>query len=221
MFFSGAGLPAWVWDNVRTDLPNPGTIAPRPGTGATVSHYAQAALEAAPSGPLTLVAHSSGGLVATELAAIAPARVVGLLAIAAIISVPSRSFTRSLPFPQRLVLPVVLRLIGTKPPETAIRGSLGAGVSKEVIERLIQDFTPEPRPYFTTPSRGGTAPVRGYLDTRDDKEVPSALQAIYATRLDPTVRYSLPTGHLPMLTEPSALAENITAFHDLVDTSSN
>lgn len=86
------------------------------------SDYPQAPLEAAPSGLLTLVAHSSGGLVATELAAMATHRMAGVLAIAAIIPLPGRSFTSSLPFPQRLVLPVVLRLIGTKPPETDIRG---------------------------------------------------------------------------------------------------
>jgi len=142
IFFSGAGLPVWVWDDVRADLAHRGTVAPRPSTGSTVADYAQAALDAAPGGPLTVVAHSSGGLVATDLAAMAPRRVVAVLAIAAVIPLPHRSFTASLPFPQRLVLPVVLRLLGTRPPEAAIRASLGNGVSKNVVERLLQDFTP-------------------------------------------------------------------------------
>ncbi len=221
IFFSGAGLPTWVWDDVRAELADPGTVAPRPSAGSTVSDYAQVALDAAPNGPLTLVAHSSGGLVATELAALAHHRVIGVLAIAAVIPLPNRSFTASLPFPQRLVLPVLLRLIGTKPPEAVIRGSLATGVSENVVERLVQDFTPEPRPYFTTPSRAGVAHVCGYLNTAGDTEVPPPLQVVYAARLNPTARYTLATGHLPMLTEPRALAEAIAAFHDLVDTPSN
>jgi len=147
----------------------------------------------------------------------APRRVVAVLAIAAVIPLPHRSFTASLPFPQRLVLPVVLRLLGTRPPEAAIRASLGNGVTKNVVERLLQDFTPEPREYFTSRSRAGIAPARGYASTTDDTEVSPALQATYADRLRPTARYTLGAGHYPMLTEPRAVAEIVTAFHDLVD----
>lgn len=217
IFFSGAGLPTWIWDDVRAELADPGIVAPRPSTTSTVSDYAQAALDAAPSGPLTLVAHSSGGLVATELAAMAPHRVVAVLAIAAVIPLPNRSFTASLPFPQRLVLPMLLRLMGTRPPGATIRASVAVSVSENVVERLVQDFTPEPRQYFTTPSRGGIAPVRGYLTTTDDAELPPTLQSRYASLLDPTARYTLATGHHPMLTEPRAVAEAIAAFRDLVD----
>lgn len=217
IFFSGAGLPTWVWDDLRAELADPGTVAPRPSTGSTVTDYAQTALDDAPSGPLTLIAHSSGGLVANELAAMAPHRVVAVLAIAAVIPLPNRSFTASLPFPQRLVLPVLLRLMGTRPPEAAIRSSLGAGVSESVVDRLVQDFTPEPRQYFTTPSRGGIAPVRGYLTTTADTELSPTLQSRYSARFNPTARYTLATGHHPMLTEPRAVAEAVSAFHDLVD----
>lgn len=154
---------------------------------------------------------------AAELTAQAPQRVRAVLAVAAVIPLPGRSFTASLPFPQRLVLPVVLRLIGTRPPKASVRRSLATGLEGSAIDRLVQDFIAEPRQYFTTAARGGAAPIRGYVTTADDNELPLLLQEKYADRLTPTVRYALPGGHLPMLTEPATLAEVIASFQALAE----
>lgn len=219
LFLSGAGLPGWIWDDTRAALPEAGDVAPRPfAPDADVDAYARQALEAAHDGPLTIVAHSAGGVIAAQLAMLAPGRVVGVLAVTAVIPKAGHSFVSSMPYPNRLLLPTILRLAGTRPPDTTIRTSLAAGVDTATTDRLINDFTPESRAYFTScVSAELTAPVRGYVTTSDDAELPIALQHRYATRLRPTFTRTLTSGHLPMLTHPNQLAETITDFHNDID----
>ena len=214
MFISGAGLPAWVWDRTRERLGLGSTVAPRPTTAAgDVTDHAHAALAAAPSGPLAVVAHSAGGVVASEVLRLAPHRVQAYLAVSAVVPAAGRSFVSSLPFPGRLVLPLVLRLAGTRPPEKALRESLAAGVDPALTQRLIEDFVPESRAYFTS-RVGPTSAVGacGYLVTIDDRELPRSVQEGYARRLGCGVTGELPGGHLPMLHSPDALADRIAAF---------
>ncbi|MGL5809920.1 MAG: alpha/beta fold hydrolase [Nocardioides sp.] len=216
LFISGAGLPAWVWDQVRDRLAPTSAVAPRPGTDqATVTDYAQAALEAAPAEDFILVVHSAGGIVASEVARLAPDRVAGLLAVSAVVPGPDDSFVSCLPFPKRLILPLVLRLAGTRPPESAIRKSLADGLDESTTARLIADLDPEPRSFFTTCTTSGLAATSmptGYVVTTDDRELPTGLQRRYADRLTPSFRTRIPCGHLPMLAAPDALAAAITQF---------
>ncbi len=215
LFLSGAGLPDWIWDATRAALPEEGVVASRPAArDADVSAYARSALDCAPEGQLTLVAHSAGGVIATEICALAPERVRGVLAVAAVIPKNGHSFTSSMPFPNRIILPVILKFAGTRPPESAIRNTLAAGVDEASLGRLIEDFSPETRTYFTSRvSSELTVPVRGYLRTTDDQELPAALQRVYAARLQPTFTRALSGGHLPMLTQPNQLAAVIAEFH--------
>ena len=214
LLISGAGLPAWIWDPVRERLEEPSTVAPRPRDGS-VTDYARAALEAVPEHDVTLVAHSAGGVVASEIARLAPARVAGILAIAAVIPAPRGSFVSSSPFPNRLILPLVLRVAGTRPPAKAIRSGLGTGLDDATVERLIADFEPEPRGYFTGRTDSGalcTRQHRGYVVTTEDRELPPAAQRRYAERLSPSFRAEVPGGHLAMLSHPDAVAAAIEEF---------
>ncbi|MDO5753957.1 alpha/beta fold hydrolase [Arthrobacter sp.] len=219
LFLSGAGLPEWIWDATRAALSETSVIAPRPARkDADVSGYAEAALEAAPAGPLTLVAHSAGGVIAAEVTTLAPERIHGVLGVTAVIPTAGRSFASSMPFPTRLLLPMILKLAGTRPPESSIRKSLAAGVDQIRVDRLIHDFTPETRAYFTSAlSTEIVAPVRGYVTSNDDAELPIALQKRYAAKLQPTFFRSLTGGHLPMLRDPHQLARAIRNFQKVVD----
>lgn len=88
-------------------------------------------------------------------------------------------------------------------------------MNEEVADRLIQDFTPEPHSYFTSSAASElVAPVRGYLTSDDDLELPVALQSRYSAKLRPTFVRSLTGGHLPMLRQPNQLAAAITAFQN-------
>ena len=223
LFLSGAGLPTWIWDQVRQDLPLASVVAARPSTrAASVTDHAQAALACAPDGDdLVLVAHSAGGVVASELTALAPARVSAVLAVCAVVPAAGGSFTSSLPFPQRILLPLVMRVAGTRPPESAVRKGLAAGLDEDTVQRLLRDVSSEDRAYFTSRVRAGQpVPVRGYVSTSEDAELSPALQQRYAERLSATFRRQLPGGHLPMLLHPRDLAGAITDFlheHDLAD----
>src|SRR5688500_15334014 len=139
LFLSGAGLPAWIWDDVRAALPT-STVAAYPSTGS-LRDYATKVLDEAPE-RFTIVAHSIGGVIAGQLVAQAPDRVDGLLAVAASIPRAGQSFLTALPFPQKLIVRAVIRLAGTKPPEKAIRAGLAAGLEGSLVDRIVGEFSP-------------------------------------------------------------------------------
>jgi pimeloyl-ACP methyl ester carboxylesterase len=219
LFLSGAGLPAWIWDEVRSGITAPSAVAPRPATGSgTVADHARAALDAAPEGSFGVVAHSAGGVVATELARIAAGRVAAVLGVAAVIPASGASFASSLPFPNKVVLPLILRVAGTRPPESAIRKGLAAGLDEETVQRLVADLDPEPLKYFTTRTTGHEAmhavPLKKYVVTTDDAELTAGMQRDYAARLGASGVTEIASAHLPMITNS---AEVIAAAQDLAE----
>lgn len=219
LFLSGAGLPEWIWDDVREQLADSfeTRVAPRLiGADATLREQADAAiaaLAAMDADAVTLVAHSAGGVVGAEVARLSANRVAGLLAVSAVVPPAGGSFLSAMPVPNRWILSAAMRVAGTRPPDAAIRGSLAAGVDPDVVDRLIADFTPEPQRYYrdrigATSWRGR----RGYVFTGSDRELPLPLQRRFAARLGTSWTRELATGHLPMLEHPVALAETIAAF---------
>lgn len=214
LFLGGAGLPAWIWDGVRAELPADsvvGTYPKRPD--AHLEHYAAAVLEQAPEGGFTIVAHSIGGVVATQLAATAPDRVAGILGITASFPAPGTSFLAALPAPQRILMRLILRVAGTRPPEKAIRSGLCAGLDEATTTRIVTEFAPESSHLYrdTVPPR--TLPGHtGYVITTADTQLPVPLQRTHATELSARFRREIPTGHLPMLQAPAELATTIKEF---------
>ncbi|MEV0246929.1 alpha/beta hydrolase [Nocardia sp. NPDC050712] len=211
LFLSGAGLPAWIWDDVRSALSAESVVAAYPKqAGASLRDYAEAALAQAPQGRFTVVAHSIGGVVAAELVAIAPDRVAAVLGVAASVPAPGTSFLGALPFPQRYVVGLIMRLAGTRPPAKAIRAGVGFGVEEVALQRLIDDFAPESQRLYRDPVSQRVFPARtGYVVTTEDREFPPALQRGYAAELGSAPARELATGHLPMLQEPARLARLI------------
>ena len=219
LFLSGAGLPPWIWDAVRARLGETcetceTQVAPRPRDATALRDYAEAAVGCLTADRVTVVAHSAGGVVGAEVLRLAPERVTGLLAVGAIVPKPRGSFVTSLPVPNRWILSAVMRVAGTRPPESAIRGTLANGVDEPTVERLIADFTPEPQSFYRDRigHDSGWSGPRGYLVATGDRELPPHLQHRYADRLGATWRRELPTGHLPMLTDPDGLTDVITGF---------
>ncbi|MEV6281554.1 alpha/beta hydrolase [Kribbella sp. NPDC051770] len=214
LLVSGAGLASWIWDDVRKELDRPTVVAERPQhEGATLRQYAEAALASAPWERFAVVAHSSGGAVAAEMMAVAPERVSALLAVSAVVPKAGGSFVSSMPFPQRAVLGVAMRLAGTRPPDSAIRRGVAGRVDEKTADRIVADFTAESlNLYRDKPRNTGFPAHRGYLTTKQDAELPVGLQHRFAANLGTAWNESLETGHLPMLEAPEALARQIERF---------
>lgn len=220
LFVSGAGLPAWIWDEVRAALPDgvQSAVARRPdGAQARLADYADAAAQA-PWPTFVVVAHSSGGVVAAELLSRHPRRVTGILGVSAVVPRANRSFVSTMPIPARLVLGLVLRLAGTRPPAKAVRAGLASGVPQDIADRIVTDFSPESlRLYLDTTSTRELPPTRAYVLTTEDRELTTSVQRRSADELSATWTEELPTGHLPMLEDPTRLNQVVQRLLATVD----
>lgn len=133
------------------------------------------------------------------------------------------SFVSSLPFPNKFVLPLILRVAGTRPPESVIRKGLAAGLDEETVQRLIADLEPEPLKYFTTRTSGHEAmhavPLRKYVVTTADAELTASMQRGYAGQLGASGVTEIASAHLPMITnsaEVTAAAQELAESHPTV-----
>lgn len=208
LFLSGAGLPSWLWDEVRAGLGGRRSVVFDPPRGtASLAEHAAAALAQAPGPRFAVVAHSVGGVVAAELLARSPERVAGVLGVSAVVPRPGHSFTSTLPFPARAVLPVVLRVAGTRPPEAAVRKGMAAGLPAVVVDRLVAQLAPESRRLFTdrVSAAPGAGQPRGYLRSAADREVSPALQQRCAAALQVQWTETVDGGHLAALEHPDAV----------------
>lgn len=216
LFLGGAGLPAWIWDEVRRDLheARDTRVASRPASvQARLEEYVDAALESAPEGDFAVVAHSGGGVIGAEIVRRAPERAQAFLGLSAVIPRPGGSFISAMPVPNRWALSAVMRFAGTRPPDSAIRRGLASGLDDRVTDRIIADFTPEsPGYYRDRTGHGPWASWCGYVHATADRELPLALQRRSAGRLGAAWKDDLNTGHLPMIEDPSAVARLIIRF---------
>jgi pimeloyl-ACP methyl ester carboxylesterase len=160
-----------------------------------------------------IVAHSLGGALALKVAATWPDRLVGFAAIGAVIPQRGGSFLSTMPFPKRILLAALLRLAGTKPPESAIRQGLCSDLSPEQTEAVVSGFVPESIRVYTE-RIGATAPdvLKLYVKLGQDRELPLPLQERMASNLEAHYTELLDTGHLPMLSRPDELGLVLDAF---------
>jgi pimeloyl-ACP methyl ester carboxylesterase len=205
-----------MWDDVRARIPDRSTyVGPRPpGAHASLADHANAALEVADADRFVIVAHSAGGMVAGKILGLEPGRVAGLLGVSCVVPKPGTSFVGSMPFPNRVVLGLLMRMVGTKPPEKALRAQ-AAGLPEALADKLVSDFVPESQRYYRDPAPDTLAPAHhGYVCTTRDDELPEPLQRSFARRLGVERPEELATGHLPMLEDPDSLVPVIGAFVD-------
>jgi pimeloyl-ACP methyl ester carboxylesterase len=217
LFISGAGLPAWIWDDVRQSLgPSYGTrVAARPAirAGTSLGDYAEAAVGSAPAGRFAIVAHSAGGVIGAEVSRLVPERVSALLAVSAVVPAAGGSFLTAMPAPNRWILGAAMRVAGTRPPDAAIRRGLAGRLDGPIADRLIGDFVAEAATlYRGRTGHGSWSGRRGYVFTGRDRELPLAIQRRSARVFAPDAEEHLDTGHLPMIENPRALAAAIAGF---------
>jgi pimeloyl-ACP methyl ester carboxylesterase len=160
-----------------------------------------------------IVGHSIGAIIALQLSQSLGGRIVGIAAIGSIIPKQGRSFFSVLPFPQNLLLPLVTKLVGTKPPESALKKSYCNDLSETQTAEVIRHFSPESYALYADPLTAALPDTpRLYVTLSRDENTPPSLQKVMATNFNATETISLDTGHLAMLAQPEELAQILNDF---------
>lgn len=226
VFIHGAGLNSKIWERVAAGIESPSLAIDYPNGyvagGQTsrkhlsmqdyISHMNEQ-IKAWKVRKFIVVAHSLGGTLALKIAAAFPDRLVGFAAIGAVIPQRGGSFLSAVPFPKRLVLAALLRLAGTKPPESAIRQGLCSDLSPEQAATIVSGFVPESIRVYTE-RVGSLAPdvPKLYVKLGQDRELPLREQERMASNLEAHDVELLDAGHLPMLSRPDELCQVLNAF---------
>ena len=216
LLLSGAGLPVWIWDQVREELAasHETVVAERPRHDRpSLTEYAAAALDSAPwerfDGRRALQWRDCRNGIVT----LAPDRVGAFLAVTAVVPKPGTQLRR---------VDAVAEPARAEPgdatgrhPTARCRHPARRGQPRRYEDGRSHRGGVPPRVarlYWDTP-RGGRFPERrGYLSTSQDAELPIGLQRRFARNLDTSWNESLDSGHLPMLEAPHALARRIANF---------
>lgn len=217
VFLSGAGLGPWIWEDVANALKGPSVSVEYPKTPeAGIEEYAQAALSQVKNMPVQkviVVGHSLGGVVGLKIALALGDRLAGFVAVSASIPRNGGSFLSSLPFPQKLVMPLIIRFAGTKPSDEAIRKGYCNDLSAEQTSEVIRRYTPESAKIYSDISALPPSSVpKLYIKTTNDNEFPSALQDTMQHNLETEKVATIDSGHLPMLSKPKELAVLLDDF---------
>jgi pimeloyl-ACP methyl ester carboxylesterase len=215
-------MGSWIWKDLIAELKEP-TLAIDYGDASRtpkkqlsfddyVEHTVQA-IEAWGVESVVLVAHSLSGVIALAVAEKLGAKSAGFVAISATIPKNGGSFLSCLPLPQRLVMSVMMRLVGTRPPDAAIRKSLCTGLSDAAAKEVVERFQPESVGVYVTQCNALTPQCpRLYVTLTNDHNFGLPLQQKMAANLGNAPTAAIDSGHLPMLSKPRELAEILRNF---------
>jgi pimeloyl-ACP methyl ester carboxylesterase len=223
-FIHGAGLGGWIWEDVAplvarpclpTDFPHRDGD-PSTRKGLSLDDYAadvEAQIAAWEAEKVIIVAHSIGGVVGLKVAERLGERLAGFVAVSASIPRDGGSFVSSLPLPNRVLMTVVTRVVGTQPPEAALRKGLCNDLPEALADEVVERFTPESRSLYVDRADGGPPPVpRTYIRLTNDNEFDSRVQTAMARNLETDDIREVASGHLPMLGKPAQLAQVLNEF---------
>ncbi len=218
IYLSGAGLPPTIWDVVHGKVVITGAALMYNRDAATTLKSAVldvlAQIQKLNATRYVIVAHSLGGVMGVEIARALDDKLAGLVAVSATIPAPGKSFVDTLPFPQNFVMPLLLKIAGTKPPASAIRKGLCSDLSDQQATDIVSTFTPEPRSLYVDKTSTNMLPVSKYLYVRtlNDKQVPVQMQTKMAKQLPDAKIIDIAGGHLAMISHPAELAGIINDF---------
>ncbi|WP_068604543.1 alpha/beta fold hydrolase [Paenibacillus swuensis] len=226
VFIHGAGLNSSIWDAVISEMEVPCLAVHYPGRSGderslkslTINDYVAhmtAQIERWGVRKFVIVAHSLGGALGLKVAEVMGERVKGYIAVGAAIPKDGGSFLSILPFPNRLIMGIMLRLLGTKPPESAIKQSLCHDLTSEQTETIARNFVADSaRIYLDRYETHAPDVPKLYVKLAEDRDLSLPIQESAAANLKADDTITLPCGHLPMLSQPQALSEALRTFLD-------
>ncbi|MGV8939180.1 MAG: alpha/beta fold hydrolase [Allorhizobium sp.] len=239
----GAWQGAWVWEkfipyleeagfsSVAVDLPGNGkddTAAGAVSLHLYVRHMLD--LIGTVDRPVAIIAHSGGGVVASQLAQEVPEKIAAIVYVAGMM-LPDGTGYGDLVAGSIAEHPEVSgigphlvwsddRLTSRVPKAAAIRHFLN-DVPLALAEQAAERLTPQPeggrdiRPRIT-PERFGSVP-RLYVEATGDQSVALLLQRRMQALVPGAETASLPTGHAPHVSAPAALANVVIPFLNQVN----
>lgn len=233
VFIHGAGLGSEVWQDVMNNIENPCLLLELPGRGedrevadnikmarsfTDYFTFIKQQVEGWPVRRFIVVAHSIGGLLGLQLCASLPERAVGFAAVSAAIPKDGKgSFLSCLPFPQKQIMKLIIRKLGTKPPDSQLRSGLCNDLPAEVSNHVVSGFVPESVQLYTDPVDCGIPDIpKLYVMCARDRQFGLPMQKKLAHHLSAEYVETLPTGHLPMLSDPRGLSDVLQRFSSTI-----
>ncbi|MBP6448405.1 MAG: alpha/beta hydrolase [Saprospiraceae bacterium] len=222
----GAGLGNFIWDDLKPLIKNPvltiefpnREVGDKANNNLTFDDYKKSAVEQIEKWGIdnfVIVTHSIGGCIGLSLNDYFAEKVVGFIGISSAIPTNGKSFISCLPFPQSLIMPLILNLFGTKPPQKAIEQTLCNDLTSDQTSEIVKRFTPEAKFLYTTRVNYKNPDLKKlYIKLSNDKEFPMQLQDKMVQNLRAQKVVTLDSGHLPMISKPKELAIILMNFTD-------
>lgn len=226
IFIHGAGLGKFIWNEIEPYLNYSSLMIEFPNRNANdkansklnFEDYVDKAIsdtEKFGKEKLIIVTHSIGGLIGLRIAEHFKDKIIGFVGIGSAIPKNGNSFVSCLPFPQKLIVPLIMKIAGTKPPKSAIENGLCNDLSLSQTEKVIENFTAESKNIYTEKSKSNIPDTKKlYLELTNDKEFSLSVQKKMAENLNCENIITLESGHLPMLSVPEKLSEILNKFID-------
>jgi len=140
-------------------------------------------------------------------------KITGFVGIGSIFPINGKSFVSCFPFPQNYLMPLILRILGTKPPKKSIEQELCNDLTPEQTSEIVKRFTPEAiRLYTTNVHHKNIASKTLYIKLNNDKSLSLQLQEKMAKEMNIYNIATLDSGHLPMISRPKELADILNDF---------
>ncbi|KRF03141.1 alpha/beta hydrolase [Paenibacillus sp. Soil766] len=225
VFINGAGLEGLVWSKVVEGFEHPCLLAEFPQRKGSFDSRSDLSLEDyvtqmkrqvdewGTHHNIVIVAHSLGGVFALRLASLIQDRLAGIVAVGAAIPKRGGSFISILPVAQRILMSVILRTLGTKPPESSIRSGLCNDLLPDQATDIVNGFIPEAVRIYTDRINAPVPNVpKLYVKLNKDKELSPSLQDKMISTFAPQSVRNLNTGHLPMISNPEGLRTILLDF---------
>lgn len=225
VFVHGAWHGAWVWDavlgllearsrhGVAVELPgraDPGTVGQ-----VTLDDAASTVVQAlrSSSRPVTLVAHSMGGVVATQAAEMAGDLIESLVYVAAFVPPNGKNvldiasvaeFETSLAARYQEVDPVAgTSQIVVERRGEVFYGTCSPGAAEDAAARLVpESLQLSTTPVVTSPQRWGSV-RRAYIETLQDHALPIGFQRLQQRSIGFDTVRTMDTDHSPFLSSPA------------------